>query len=383
MIDGLRGFSLFGILAANMLIFQYGMWGKDELSFFSPGKADLIVHDLIKILIEGSFMPIFMFLFGYSMIMMKDSLVRKGLKVKRHFVRRFLLLTVIGILHSVFLWEGDILLAYGLVGFFMLLFLNRKNKTLLIWGITVLVLFSAGGYGVLEETAEDKARMAEYIEQAIPIYQDGSYGDIKEHRNTAEDPLGLPDFVYLIILVFFPVMCCFMFLFGMYAANKRWFTNPETEKRMYLRYAAICIPAGLLMKAAAIYLDTKAWAGIGGILGPNILAIGYIFAFAGLYARNSKPRMLDYLESAGRLSLSIYLMQTVIFTTIFYGYGFGLYGKLGMIGGMLAVITVYMLQLEAARWYLKRFKTGPVEKVMKMFTYWRFREKSKKLKQAA
>ncbi len=130
-IDGLRGFSLFGILMANLLIFQYGIWGKDEIELYAISVFDTGIYKLVKILIESSFMPIFTFLFGFSMIKMKESLEAKGLGTKRYFARRFLLLLVLGTLHSEFLWEGDILGFYGMMGFFLLLFMNRKPKTLL------------------------------------------------------------------------------------------------------------------------------------------------------------------------------------------------------------------------------------------------------------
>lgn len=112
-VDAIRGLSLLGILMANMLIFQYGMFGKDELHFFQPSTLDLISHDMLKVFVEGSFMPIFTFLFGYSMIKMRESLIGKGLKYGRSFFRRSVLLIVLGLLHSIFIWEGDILLFYG------------------------------------------------------------------------------------------------------------------------------------------------------------------------------------------------------------------------------------------------------------------------------
>ena len=86
-IDVIRGFSLLGILMANMLIFQYGLYGKDKLGLFHPSAWDIGAHKLLQIMIEGSFMPIFMFLFGYGLYKMKDSLVSKGLKYKRYLSR--------------------------------------------------------------------------------------------------------------------------------------------------------------------------------------------------------------------------------------------------------------------------------------------------------
>lgn len=83
LIDGLRGFSLFGILMANMLIFQYGIWGKEEIAAYAMSSLDTGVIKLVKLFVESSFMPIFTFMFGFSLIKLKESLEAKGLKQKR------------------------------------------------------------------------------------------------------------------------------------------------------------------------------------------------------------------------------------------------------------------------------------------------------------
>ncbi|MEK1833179.1 hypothetical protein AAAC51_42680 [Priestia megaterium] len=81
-IDSMRGFSLFGILLANMLIFQYGIYGKDMIHLFSLSPSDSAAYVFLKVAVEESFMPIFTFLFGYSMVKMKESLERRKLGVK-------------------------------------------------------------------------------------------------------------------------------------------------------------------------------------------------------------------------------------------------------------------------------------------------------------
>lgn len=108
-IDGLRGFSLVGILMANMLIFQYGIWGSQEMDLYALPDYEMTAYKLVKIFVEGSFMPIFTFMFGFGMIKMQQSLAAKGLRQKRYLTRRFLMLIGLGFLHSYFLWEGDIL----------------------------------------------------------------------------------------------------------------------------------------------------------------------------------------------------------------------------------------------------------------------------------
>ncbi|KEQ27894.1 membrane protein [Paenibacillus tyrfis] len=320
-IDGLRGFSLLGILMANMLIFQYGIWGKDELQFFALSPADTVVHKLVKIFVEGSFMPIFTFLFGFGMIKMKESMEARSLKAGRHLVRRFLMLLGLGLLHSTYLWEGDILAFYGMMGFFLLIFMNRKAKTLLIWGTILLCLFGL---------------------------------------------LGLA-----------PLFTGPMFLFGMYAAKKQWFIDPVGERSAYLRGMLIFLPAGLLLKSLKPLFPQHGWAGIGEMLGGSILALGYIFGFALLCSAVKKSPWLRRFEAVGKLSMTNYLMQSAICTSIFYGYSLGLFGKLGVAIGCGLAVAIYVMQLFASAWYVKRFSFGPMERLLRMWTYFSFAGKPK------
>ncbi|WP_232698457.1 DUF418 domain-containing protein [Brevibacillus daliensis] len=379
-IDGLRGFSLLGILIANMLIFQYGIWGKDEMGLYSLSHADTVVRMLISILIESSFMPIFTFLFGYGMIRMKESLESKGLKPKRYLSRRFLILFVVGALHAHFLWEGDILSFYGIMGFFMLLFMDRKPKTLLVWGTVLLCLFSLLGFVPEDSTdpaaKEDQARMEAYVKQTMTVYGTGTYEEIQHHRAT-EDPLG--EDIYLLVAMLFiaPFMTAPLFLFGMYAAKKRWFENPGDERTSYMVKMLIFLPAGLLLKSLKYLLPGYWWSGGGELIGGNLLALGYIFALAWFCSRAKSSVWLSRFESVGKLSLTNYLLQTVICTTIFYGYGFGLFGKLGVLVGCGVAFAVYAVQLFASPLYLTYFRSGPVERLLRMWTYFSITGKPK------
>jgi uncharacterized protein len=375
-IDGMRGFSLIGILMANMLIFQYGIWGKDELQHFQLFTGDEVANTWLRIFVEGSFMPIFMFLFGYSLIKFKEKLEKGGGKAKRHIIRRSFLLLALGLIHSIFIWEGDILFTYGFLGLIMMIFLNRKKKTMLIWASVLFVLTSFMGLGTMEETKEEDIRMDAYVEKASEIYVTGNYSEIKEFRNSAEDPLGLPPAAYFFLFFLSPFFLCPIFLFGMYAAKSDWFTQPKQERKRYLVGSVLIVPAGLLLKTVAYAFPDSAWSGVAGMLGGPLLAVGYIFAFALLYTMEFNP-LLALFEKVGRLSLSNYLLQSIICTTLFYGYGIGLFGKIGVLNGILLAIVIYSLQVAISHWYLSYWKVGPVERVMRMGTYWQWRRKKK------
>lgn len=386
-IDGIRGFSLLGISLANLLIFQYGVWGKDKMEFYSLSPFDSLMDSFLRIAVEESFMPIFTFLFGYSMIMMKESLERKGLKIKRHFVRRALFLLVIGGLHGTFLWEGDILFFYGMMGFFLLLFLNRKKTTLLVWAITfssILILLVGLGSLIDEGNADivDPQKLETYIEKTIAVYGTGTYQEIMVHRNH-EDPLGDEADLLFFVTLFSPLFMAPMFLFGMYAAKRKLFLNPLKEKKLYQYGAGILIPLGLCLKAAFHTFPETSWSDIAITLGGPLLSIGYIFAIALLYCESWASKLLKMFENVGKLSMTNYLLQTVICTTIFYGYGLGQFANLGVGVGIILGFAIYGLQMCLSRYYLTYFRFGPVEKINRIWTYFSFsgRPKIKKHKE--
>lgn len=365
-IDGIRGLSLFGILLANLLIFQYGIYGKDEITYFNLSSINTFFYYVIKLFIEGAFMPIFTFIFGYSLILMRNSLERNELRIKWHLFRRFIVLSVFGVFHGVFIWEGDILTLYGMMGIFLLIFINRKPKTLLIWASVIFTILTIGSFfdsgEELELTSPEK--MATYLDETFSVYSTGTYTEIKNHRNTV-DPMELEDEEIGLILALMPFLLSPLFLLGMYAAHKRWFLNPLKEKKSYLAIFLTLIPLGLFLKLTTYIPSFPELSMIGG----SLLAIGYICLFAFAYTQFADSPILSAFENVGKLSLTNYMMQSVICTFIFYGYGLGAFARLGVVGGILLAVIVFAVQVFSSTLYLKYFERGPLEKLMRCIVY--------------
>ena len=362
-IDGLRGFSLLGILLANLLIFQYGMYGKDAIE--TTSFLDEAALKFVKVAVEGSAMPIFTFVFGYSFINLLESIRNKGKKSRLSILRRSTGLILLGFLHATYLWDGDILLFYGSIMIVLLPFINRKPKTLFIWATILFVLTTALGYGQVDSTTKEEQEMKEYNELAYDTYGNGTYREIYEFRNDVMPP-GFEDPIFIIILLIVaPFIYIPMFLFGMGVAKLGVFENLVTERKWYIR-GSIFVPLGLICKALGL-LKTD-WAGVLSMGGSMLLSIGYISLFALLYETKFFVRIRSVFENVGKLSLSNYILQTVICTFVFYGYGFGLFGQLGVAMGVLLGIVIYILQCILSTLYLKKFKRGPLEVLLRMWT---------------
>lgn len=368
----MRGLSLLGILLANLLIFQYGIFGKDQVSFSSIDEG---AYKFTKIFIEGSFMPIFTFLFGYSMIKLTESIRLHGFKVKRFIMRRSLLLIGLGLLHGTFIWEGDILFFYGMMGILLVIFVNRKTNTILVWGLLLFTLMTAVslvGVGSDEPLDNEFTFQASesYLKEENNVFANGTYSEILDFRQNANPFEDIPEVFLLLVLLLAPIATAPLFLIGMYAARKNIFTKPNEEVRLYKRGMLLILPIALLMKGFGELETTNGWTDFLTLTGGPLVAVGYIFAFAYLYTLFSKSIVMQAFAAVGKLSLTNYLMQSIVCTLIFYGYGLGLFGKLGVFYGLLIGIGIFTIQCVASHFYLRIFKRGPLEVLLRIGTNW-------------
>lgn len=367
LIDSLRGFSLLGILMANLLIFHYGIWGRDEIDLDSLSKLDLFSLQFIKIAFEATFLPIFSLLFGYSLITFVESIHNRGNQSRWYLLRRGIGLFVIGILHSTYIWEGDILLLYGLMLFLLLPFIHRRAKTLLIWSAILVVLLGLLSYGEIEEDAVEQKEMQVFIEETNSIYANGTYMEILDYRNNAIPP-GFEDPILLFILLLMsPIVMLPMFLLGMAMAKMDYFSHPAKEQKSYL-FGWLLFPTGLVLKLLAYNDGFEAYSAIFIQVGGQLLAIGYILIFSFLYSKYRHRFIFTALESMGKLSLSNYLMQSIICTFIFYGYGLGLFNTLGVFYSIILGVIIFSIQCMCSVFYLQFFKRGPFEYVLRVWT---------------
>ncbi|QDQ02395.1 DUF418 domain-containing protein [Lysinibacillus fusiformis] len=366
LMDALRGFSLIGILIANMLHFQFGSSGVEIIE--SASGLNQVSYYFVKIVVEGSFYPIFGFVFGYVLIKMIESREASGLKYKNIVFRRAVGLSVLGAMHIALVWQGDVLITYGSTLFILIVFfLKRRVKTYFVWGFILTAILGVGTlFGSSFIQLVKPLTAAE-----IMIYRDGTYAEILTQR--------LGEFIVeggFTLLFFLPIVWLFyvaisflavgpFVLFGMGMAKRGAFLQLENSTRTYKK-VALLVPVGLLLKGIIIF-DTPYSLFIYST-GTYVLAIGYIALFAWLFSRY-QTQMNYYFAPIGKLSLTNYLMQSIICTIIFYGYGFGLFGKLGIFVGILLSVIIYGIQLKVSQLYLKRFSLGPVETILRWFVY--------------
>ncbi|TDM12825.1 DUF418 domain-containing protein [Macrococcus lamae] len=382
-VDSLRGFSLFGILMANLLIFQFGMYGKEYTEVYHIEGFSLWLIKGIKIFIEGSFMPIFAFLFGFGLIKLAESLKKRGLGVKRHVFRRGIGLLILGLLHALFFFEGDILTFYGPIVLLLVFLVNRSIKTLVITSvISFILLFGVGMQfpdlinEAVNTMSPDKLteKQHEYLLQQKEVYSTGTATDLLNFMMQDDPFMGsdalLPLIMLIGLLLFFPV-----FLTGMIAAKSRFF---ETGMTVFKKRMLICIPIGLLLNAAGVNFEESELALNAMLIGDFVLSLGYIVLFYYLYHRCTSRLLFNAFEAVGKLSLTNYIMQSVFHSWIYYSRGLGRFGDDDFVLSAGLALLFFVLQVVFSSLYMRFFKYGPLEYMLRAWTYLSWKPYSKR-----
>ncbi|MCY7946450.1 DUF418 domain-containing protein [Bacillus atrophaeus] len=372
-LDLLRGISILGILLVNIFDFKAPMAQTMTIVQSMPGTISFWCEALIAIFIEGSFYPLFSFLFGTGAILFYERIRAKGLSFGAFYTRRLLVLTAIGILHAVFVWSGDILFTYGILGFLLFFFLKRKKSVLLIWAVCLYCI----PYGILSllmllmllVPAEEMQDLLGAPDQTAAILQHGSFGDITAFRFSE----WLTENVAVLPLSACIIVPCF--LIGIYAYKRGWFEKEISAgvKSELLVLMWCSLAAGLLLKLTPVWFGwNMTWIYIQQMAGGPILALGYVSGFLLLWNKKRQAgsvlRMFSYV---GRLSLTQYLFQTIFLSLFFYGYGLGFYGMFSSAEMLGIALIFYACQLVFSRLWVQTFRYGPFEYVWRKLTYWR------------
>lgn len=407
-LDVLRGVAVLGILWMNIVAF-----GLPFPAYQNPLAAggfqgwDRSAWWISHLLFELKFMTIFSALFGAGLVLMRRRAKTAARPYLGVLLRRYAWLAVIGALHGYLLWFGDILFSYAIAGFVLLLFRDKSAKTLVISGsIAVLiplamgVMFgrsllelksrssivqekiAAGGTAtqqeadVLEEWADMRRRglpTAEELSNEFRAHRGGYWG-ILEFRA----PITL-EFQSTALLGFVLWRSVGVMLLGM-AAMKIGVFSAALPLRTYLLMAVAGYGVGLPITAwgaqRLIAHDFGLLFSFSSGMWPNyfaslLVAMGHV-AVVMIWCRAGGLAVLKRsLAAVGRMAFSNYLMQTVICTTFFYGYGFGWYGYFSRGELLIAAVAVWLIQLIASPIWLRFFRFGPAEWVWRSLTYWK------------
>ncbi|MDV2686199.1 DUF418 domain-containing protein [Alkalihalophilus lindianensis] len=370
-LDMMRGLALLGILLANSLHFQYGLFLIPSLHDYYPlGTIDRITESAILFLATASFYTLFSFLFGYGMALLKERLEQRELRFGTVYFRRMGILLAVGFLHYLFIWDGDILLTYALGGMLLYFFLRLKEKGLLVWSLILLLLMATSiGMPEDESTLVVEDSLASYSVIEKEVLTSGSYAEVVQFRLT-EDMFGLGGYGQILVILSAMIAVIGMFLLGAFVARKKWLLNIDTHRPLLKKVWLITLLVGFPAKIPHAFIgDSYQYEMLHMTIGGPLVAMFYATSIALLATNPTARKWLQPFAMVGRLSLTNYLMQSIVFTTLFYGYGFGLFNSLGYFVGAILAIVFFLLQILFSKWWITHFKMGPFEWFWRAGTY--------------
>ena len=407
-IDVLRGVAVLGILVMNIYAFAMPLVAySNPLALGGTEPHNIGTWFFTHILFDQKFLSIFAMLFGAGLVVMSTRADSRGAQFGRIYYRRQFWLLLIGAIHGYFIWMGDILFVYAAIGMLVYLFRHRGPRTLIIVAVLILPMALLFNYGIAKnidraivevaeieelqasgtELSDEQAKALEDWETSrqfmapteedmlvdIDLYR-GGYLGIVEHR--APTVFLMQVFVTLIFGIW---RVGALMMIGM-ALLKLGVLSGERSVGFYRKMMLAGYFIGLpltIFSASHLYahqfdpLYVMRVGGIANYWGSVIVAFGHIGLVMLIVKTGALQRLMARFAAVGRMALTNYLMHSVILTTVFYGYGFGLYGSIPRFWQMGFVVAVISLQLMLSPWWLSRYRFGPVEWLWRSLTYWK------------
>jgi uncharacterized protein len=387
--DVLRGFALLGILLMNIEAIAgplfAGMTGVDQ----SLRGADRSVDALIYIFVQGKFYTLFSLLFGMGFAVMMERAARAGRPFVRLYLRRTLALLAFGLVHALLVWAGDVLVSYALMSLPLLLFRNASARTLPWWAgvlylapvglmlalglLAAVMQFDAGAAAHMQRGLDQQAAQTlATIEAQRQAYGSGDFLQATVQR--ARDTAAMMGFV-----LFFGWHVLGMFVLGAWFVRSGAIARAAEFPRLYARLRWVALPLGLGAMLASWWIEPEmahdrmdlrmsvafALHAVGSVL----MMLGYVGWIVGALRAPAGARLLGVLAPAGRMALTNYLLQSVVCTLVFYGYGLGWFEGMPRAWQPLFVIALFALQVAFSRWWLSRHAQGPMERLWRAWTY--------------
>ena len=369
--DVLRGFALLGILVVNI---QFMGLNSDQgaRGEWTQGFANGSATFLIAALFAGKFYLLFSFLFGYS----SNYVIQNNRSNRARWIKRCFVLIAFGALHFTFLWHGDIIFLYGLFGLLLTFFFFRSDRTIQIW---TRIVFSVSAvfialFGVL-------TIIVEYLlKEDLGITTESSL-DVILQNGTFLESIPARIEVWLLSIssgIFLQGGLAFAaFLLGLRLARSNFLSSPidkAANSRLMIKGLFFGLPIQVV--AAAVLLRNEQAAEPSESIYLVALFISFVTApllsmfYVGVIRKlvEEKPHLVLWMMPAGKMSLTIYISQSVVTSLIFGPWGLGLFQALQTWQVFFLAFAIWLILSYLAAQWLKKFNQGPLEKLVSSLT---------------
>lgn len=367
LIDSLRALALFGVIVMNIGGMVMRFVGDTVFAAATPVDMSVALFDLV--FIQGKACAAFAFLFGLGFAILMIRAEAKGTAFAGFYTRRMLALVGFGLINQFFLYWGDILVLYALLGLVLLPLRGWSERRLLTVGLVLvlvppIVIGLAGAIngGPLPSFVPfDDAREAA---RGLAAVTSPNYSDYVGWAWFQSIDRRLTDTAHMII---YDLGVLGLFMLGAWTARRGLLFDVPAHRATLRRIAMVCLPVGLLLSlvyaarfAGAIGDERLNAFAEAAYIGLPVLAFGYIATLALLFARRAAG-LQRLLAPTGRMALTNYLASGAIGCFTFYGYGLGLLREFNFGAQALFAIAIFAGLTAFSHLWLARFRYGPAE----------------------
>lgn len=372
-LDVLRGLALFGVLLVNIGYFCGADLAQDAGVAYPLGSFGGAASGLVRVLLENKAAALLSILFGAGLAIQAERAIDKGQSHWPFALRRSAVLALLGSVHTFLLWNVDILLDYALISLMVLPFL-RLSAGRVLWAIPVVLIASAVIAAPLLALTTDLPP-AQIYAQGLQHYGQGGWLDALQYRWWETLHVIGPMRIASRLAILAP-----FFIIGVAAWKAGWLSAPEAHRRRLWQVFVLCFSFGLV--ANAVPQETlHAWVNQLPLQPLRVfikatfffakfaLTLGYAAGILLLLQRSRWRVWLGAFAPLGRMALTQYLLQSLVCTWIFYGFGLGQYGRMSLDLALALGVLLFALQVVSSRWWLARFSIGPVEWLWRRLSY--------------
>jgi uncharacterized protein len=384
-LDVIKAFALFGIFVLHV-IGPFSGWVEyllpNQKQLLPTAEFDVWINKAVHILLAEKCRGAFSFLFGIAFYFQLQKAERQGVGFNFLFLKRLALLFICGIFHAYLLFAGDVLRYYAVCGLFLLLVYKWPPRRILILGtifLTVLpvafiVLTRYFPYGHLDFQKWQEVRNGFMGNSYLDLIKVNFFLDWRSQLHVHYK------------LQFLSVVLG-QFLLGLWAGKERVFARVPHFRHKFLRLFWLGLTVGLLSFCFTYYLDRidlfKEFRQLTGIahdifylIGNQALILCYVCGLTLIFQMQKCQKILLVLAPTGRMSLSNYLLQSIIGALIFYGVGLGYFGRFGPTFSIPLTVVLFSGQVLFSRYWLRQFELGPVEMIFRSVLNWNGQLKS-------
>lgn len=379
-LDTIRGIAVLGILIMNIQAFSMVQAAySNPTSFGDLSGVNFWIYYFSHIFADQKFMTIFSILFGAGIVLMSNNIENRGGDAKRIHCRRMYLLAGVGLLHLFFIWWGDILFAYAIAGLIVFNSKDKAPKVLLKKGLIhlavcsiILVLLGLAISSLegddLKDIMQVWAPTSEEIASEIAEYKQSWLEQSGYRLSMALEMLGS--------LLFYIFRITGLMYLGMALFKLGFYGDSFKDSRLKL-HAVISLAVGLTVTIIGSFKNFNANWHIDGMFltlqygywGSVAIAYGYLCLLVLFCRTNTANYLKKLLANVGKMALTNYLLQSIICSVVFYGWGLGLFGELERYQQLLVVFGVWALLIIFSNIWMNYFRFGLFEWMWRSLTY--------------